>query len=586
MAVSIGSQLELLSKQLADLYFVKRDYTSLIGFLSKDITWIGTREKEICESIEDAKKHFAEEQKNDKGYFIIEDSWIKAKEVDDETGIVLANFKLRMSKDYALNMQQKVRFSIIWKKQKGLWKIIHIHNSLPDMLIDKKVFFNEEINKSAYNDMNNQLDKVSNTDRLTGIHNTTGFINDVEKILEMNPNKKYAIIKLGIRDFRYINRMYGYNYGDKVLKNIAKNLARSCHNNETCARIEKDIFALFYEFKSKEAIEKRMNRVRQKIIDKRILNKMKSSINFVTGIYIIDNYRNEAVIDMLDKALLAQKSVSKTSILEQYIYYDDWMLDQQFNCSRLLDEIKPAMDNNEFQLYIQPQYDIRTNELVAGEALCRWIKKEEIILPNNFIPLLEENGIILSFDFYMLEQLCKFMRKWIDAGLNVVPISINQSRLHIGQKNYIKDFCAMVDKYNIPHHLIIFELTESAFVEKQDEMLKLASQLHQLEFQLAIDDFGTGFASLNLLSVVLADILKIDKSLLDDVKNNQRSRSIIQKIIELAHDIDMKVVCEGIETQPQFTYLNEIGCDIGQGYLLSRPISSKEFEEKILSLYA
>lgn len=582
MAVSVESQLEVLSKQLADLYFVKRDYASLMGFLSKNITWIGTGEKEICENIEDAKRYFTEELKVYDGYFIIEDSWVKATEVDDETGIVLANLKLRMSKDSSFDMQQIVRFSVVWRKQHGLWKIIHLHNSLPDMVMEDGIYFNVDAAKASYNYLSDQVDKASNTDRLTGINNTNGFIADVQKLFGLHPDKHYAIVKFGIRDFRYVNRTYGYSYGDKVLKNIAKNLTKSCHSDETCARIEKDIFAILYEFKGKEAMEKRLNHAREKIIDKRILNKMESSINFIAGIYIVDNQKNEAVIDMLDKALLAQKSVPRSNIGSQYIYYDDWMLDQQFNRSRLLEAVKPAMDRKEFQLYIQPQYDINTNALVAGEALCRWIRKDKVILPNDFIPLLESNGLILSFDFYMLEQLCQATRKWLDDGLDVVPISINQSRLHIGQKNYVEDFCSMVDKYDIPHHLITFELTESAFVEKQDEMLKIASHLHKLNFQLAIDDFGTGFASLNLLSVISADVLKIDKSLLDDVKNNPRARAIIKKVIELAHDIDMTVVCEGIETEPQLSYLKEIGCDIGQGYLLSRPISAKEFEEESL----
>lgn len=584
MAVSIESQLEILSKQLANLYFEKRDYASLMGFLSKDITWIHAREKEICRNIEDAKKHLEQELKKYDGSFIIEDSWIKATEIDDETGIVLANLKLRIPKENARIMKHKIRFSVIWKKQKGLWKIIHIHDSLPNLENDEDFFSNTDSTKVSYDYMSDQLDKASNTDRLTGINNTNGFIQEVEKLFRLYPEKKYAIIKFGIRDFRYVNRTYGYSYGDKVLKSIAKNLVKSCHSNETCARIEKDIFGILYEFKNKEAMEKRINRVRQRIIDKRILNKMESSINFIAGIYIVDSSRNEAVIDMLDKAFLAQKNIPRTSIGSKYVYYDDWMFDNQFNRNRLLEAIKPAMDHKEFQLYIQPQYDINTNELMAGEALCRWIKNDEIILPNKFIPLLEENGIILSFDFYMLERLCESMKHWIDTELKVVPISINQSRLHIGQKNYIEEFCAMVDKYNIPHQLITFELTESAFVEKQDEMLKLASQLHKENFQLAIDDFGTGFASLNMLSVVSADVLKIDKCLLDDVKNNQRARAIIKKVIELAHDINMVVVCEGIETEPQLAYLKEIRCDMGQGYLLSRPINSKEFEEKCLSI--
>lgn len=217
--------------------------------------------------------------------------------------------------------------------------------------------------------------------------------------------------------------------------------------------------------------------------------------------------------------------------------------------------------------------------IISGEALCRWKKPDgSIVQPNDFIPAFEEYGLIINFDFHMLEVLCSQMRKWIDQGLHLKPISINQSRLHIGYENYLENFCATVDRHHIPHDYIAFELTESAFVEQQDEMVELASQLHKKGFQLAIDDFGTGYASLNFLSVVSADILKIDKCLLDGIEKSQRSRTIIEKTIELAHEINMTVTCEGIETQEQLEYLSRIGCDIGQGYLIGRPMEAKQFE--------
>ena len=251
--------------------------------------------------------------------------------------------------------------------------------------------------------------------------------------------------------------------------------------------------------------------------------------------------------------------------------------------NELLESAIPAMQNDEYKLYIQPQFDIQTHRIISGEALCRWQKEDgTLIPPNDFIPVFEEYGMIISFDFHMLELLCRQMRKWMDEGLELKPISINQSRLHIENEAYLEDFCSTVDRYGIPHEDIAFELTESAFVEQQDEMLKLASNLHKRGFQLAIDDFGTGYASLNFLSVVSADILKIDKCLLDGIENNKRSRSIIEKTIELAHEIDMTVICEGIE------YLSRIGCDIGQGFLIGRPMESRQFEklwmqDKVLS---
>lgn len=344
-----------------------------------------------------------------------------------------------------------------------------------------------------------------------------------------------------------------------------------------------------YRFFTKDEMSYRENKVRMKLIDKRISKKINMDICFVAGIYLPQDIRHEHVIDMLDKALIAQQSVPKNITGSRSVYYDDAMMNNMIQKNELLESAIPAMQNDEYKLYIQPQFDIQTHRIISGEALCRWQKEDgTLIPPNDFIPVFEEYGMIISFDFHMLELLCRQMRKWMDEGLELKPISINQSRLHIENEAYLEDFCSTVDRYGIPHEDIAFELTESAFVEQQDEMLKLASNLHKRGFQLAIDDFGTGYASLNFLSVVSADILKIDKCLLDGIENNKRSRSIIEKTIELAHEIDMTVICEGIETEEQLEYLSRIGCDIGQGFLIGRPMESRQFEklwmqDKVLS---
>ena len=251
----------------------------------------------------------------------------------------------------------------------------------------------------------------------------------------------------------------------------------------------------------------------------------------------------------------------------------------QYQRSKLLEEAPKAMEENEFSLYIQPQFDLTSGALVAGEALVRWITKEGIRMPGEFIPIFEEQGFIFSFDYYMLDKICQQMRKWIDEGVEVHPVSTNQSRLHIEEENYFKDFCAVIDRYQIPHEYIIFELTESAFVENSEKMIKLTKQLHEHHYKIAIDDFGTGYASLNLLSVVPADILKIDKSMLKGYNTNIRTQIIIEKIIQLAHDIGMSVVCEGIEEQAEWEYLKKIGCNIGQGFLMGKPIEAEAYQK-------
>ena len=205
-----------------------------------------------------------------------------------------------------------------------------------------------------------------------------------------------------------------------------------------------------------------------------------------------------------------------------------------------------------------------------------------MLLPDQFIPMFEHNGFILEFDFYMLEVLCRQLRAWLDTGLEVKPISINQSRRHLCSEGYLERFCAMVDRYKVPHECIVFELTESAFVEFGGETMALARQLHQQGFLLAIDDFGTGYASLHSVSRMAADILKIDRSLLENFETNPRSRVILQKVVEMARETQMISVCEGVETPEQKGYLKQLGCDWIQGFLYARPMPAQAFGQNCL----
>lgn len=261
-------------------------------------------------------------------------------------------------------------------------------------------------------------------------------------------------------------------------------------------------------------------------------------------------------------------------------YYYEGMQIQSYINSDLLAKAPKAIEEKQFYCYIQPQLELKSGEVIGGEVLVRWVLEDGTVrMPNEFIPLFEEQGFITNFDFYMLETLCEKMQLWLREGISILPLSINQSRLHMQEDNYVDRFCAIVDKFEIPHHFIVFELTESGYVENNEKITMIAKQLHQKGFQIAIDDFGTGYASLNLLSIVEADILKVDKSLLDACEENEKASLVLQEIISLAHKMKMRVVCEGIETLRQKEFLVSMGCDIGQGYLFTKPIEAQQFAE-------
>ena len=458
-----------------------------------------------------------------------------------------------------------------------LWKISHIHNSIADGRAGEDTNFNLSIAQSNYEEINDSINKASNTDKLTNINNARGFEQDLNRLLRENKTSKYALVKFGIKNFRFINQKYSFEVGDEVLKNIAKNLNNSINENETCGRIEKDNFAMLYHIENKEQLEKRLLTVRETLIDRSLYNKLDFEINLKAGVYFIKD-SHEITKEILDKALIAMQSITHISQMNIPIYYEEGMLEKQYFNSRIIEEAPRAIANDEFELYIQPQFDIRTREIISGEALTRWrLPNGDLQMPNTFIPAFEQYGMILAFDFYMLEKLCKQLRKWIDQGIAIYPISINQSRLHINERNYLNDFCKIVDQYKIPHQYITFELTESAFIDDGEKMIELADGIKEKGFQLAIDDFGTGYASINLLADINADILKLDRGLLTNCHFNKRLQKITEMIITLSHSLGMRVVAEGIETEEQLAFLRNIQCDIGQGYLIGKPIEAKEF---------
>ena len=310
---------------------------------------------------------------------------------------------------------------------------------------------------------------------------------------------------------------------------------------------------------------------------------LKHTLQYIGGVYLIQDACGESIKSMLDKAVLAMQYVERNSRASDFVYFEDWMLEQKNRRSELLEEAVKAIQEDTFQLFIQPQFLISDGSVVSGEALSRWFLKDgSCVSPDEFIPLFEKHGVISGFDFYVLHKLCKFMRTCLDEGKELLPISINQSRLHIKERQYLRRFCEIVDSYAIPHEKLVFELTESAFTDNANDLQVFMKDIHDAGFQIAIDDFGTGYAGIGMLSQVDADILKLDKGMLNGINTDRRQMTIFWKIIEMAHSIGMQVICEGIETREQYADLRMLRCDIGQGFLVSRAIAATEFAEKYL----
>lgn len=246
----------------------------------------------------------------------------------------------------------------------------------------------------------------------------------------------------------------------------------------------------------------------------------------------------------------------------------------------LCSEIRKAMQNRELKVYYQPQYNSLTNKLTSAEALVRWQKPDgTIVMPGSFIPQLEKNGAILELDWYMLEEVCIFLKHQKEEGIHSVPVAVNFSRLHVDEKGFTRRLCEIVDRYEIPHKMIEVEVTESAFVEQSEKIIDLIRQIRKEGFSVAIDDFGSGLSSLSFVKDAPVDILKLDRSLFSSNCEDEKERIVLESIFIFAHRLKLTTVAEGVETKEQLGFLRTCDCKIIQGFLYAKPMPEKDFWE-------
>ncbi len=253
---------------------------------------------------------------------------------------------------------------------------------------------------------------------------------------------------------------------------------------------------------------------------------------------------------------------------------------------KILEErLKNGIKNNEFVIYLQPKFYTNTGKLAGAEALIRWNRDGKLVMPNIFIPLFEKYELVTVLDTYVLENICRLQQQWRKQEYNIVPISVNESRLHLYNENHINDLIDLVNKYNVQPNTIELEMTETTVVHNVELAKEAEKNVHKLGFIVSMDDFGTGYSSFSMLKNINIDVLKMDKSFFDDVLESRRGKIIIEAVIEMSHKLNIKVVAEGIETKEQVEYLKNIKCDMIQGYYFERPIKVEEFEEKYMKHY-
>lgn len=423
------------------------------------------------------------------------------------------------------------------------------------------------------------FEKLAYTDPVTGGWNQSKFYKETDKI--KFDEGKYAIGYINIENFKYINDFYGREQGDIVLKFMNRMLDDMMQPDGMYARVLADRFVFLMPYIDYNTIKYNFETYISNI-EINIAGFADSVIVKSTcGIYLADN-DSGSVRDMVDKASIAEKR-ARDDAKSPIMLYDETLNAEFIKNQEMTASMKKALENNEFAVYLQPKVDINSEIPVGCEALVRWISPEKgYIQPGDFIPLFEKNGFVTEVDFFVLEQVCKMLRRRIDSGLPVFPVNVNQSRLHVNDRMYLSMLQDMLNKYDIPMNLVVFEITESAFIEDSHTMIGLINKMKALGFNFSMDDFGSGYSSFNLLKDMPVDELKIDKEFLESTDDSKKSRYIIEKIVQMAHGLDIRVVCEGVERKEQVEFLREIECDIIQGYYYSKPMPMEEYEKYLL----
>lgn len=412
-----------------------------------------------------------------------------------------------------------------------------------------------------------------NTDKLTGLVRGNDYYSLVEQLINNNPDIEYSIVSIDIEHFKMFNEWYGFKEGDKFLIEIGSKL------NE----IDKTINSISGYFGDDNFCIVLPNKEQNyKLLELKLSDYIKTHGNGVSflphyGVYVIKD-RSLNVSQMYDRAMLANDN-SKGNFTERFSYYNDEMLGKLKNEQTIQQEVKKGMMNNEFTFYLQPQYNIETDKIIACEALVRWINKDGSIIPAyKFIPVLEKTGFIVEIDKFVWEEVFKWIKSLIDKGIKPIPISVNVSRIDLYYLDVASIFCGLLDKYKIEPSLIDIEITESAYIESFEKIKSTLNKLQSVGFRILMDDFGSGYSSLNMLKNVDVDILKLDMKFLELNKDNQKGVNILESIINMIKIINIPMICEGVETEEQKNLLIEIGCRYAQGYLFNRPMPKEKFE--------
>lgn len=418
-------------------------------------------------------------------------------------------------------------------------------------------------------------------DPVTGGYTAYRFNNEAEELIRKSSAGDYTFVSVNIENFKLMNDTYGYHEGNRILKHVHDTLKKHMEKGELLVRSSADNFSILIHSIRNERLFQELDQIANEVNSFNDTLSEKQWLMFKVGIYqIMDT--DLMIVYIRDRANIARKKAKNAKVHALYScgFYEEEDRVSLKHENVIKNKMHDALKNRDFKVYFQPKIDISTNKIRGAEALVRWQDKDMgLIPPDDFIPLFERIGFIRELDLYMFEQVCIYLRQWIDQGLQPVPVSVNLSRVHLKDKHFLLPFVEVQKKHRIPSELLELELTEMAFLDYQDEIQEAIYSIHKAGYACSLDDFGSGYSSLNNLETLDIDVLKLDRKFLQSARTKgDKGHIVIEELVHMASRLGITVCCEGVETEEQRIFLEECCCEMGQGYLFSRPIEAAAFE--------
>ncbi len=422
------------------------------------------------------------------------------------------------------------------------------------------------------------INKSLSVDFNTGLLSLSGFMSIGATLLNQDRLQDYTAMYINIKNFKYINGKIGNKNGDIVIKEYAIALGGMLLDDEYAARLGGDNFTLLIKKGRRDIIAEGLSCISINTN----YGGMEHHLNISARIGMYDIMQGDEMPHVMN-CISAAIAMAKRRNAEDIVLFSQAIVSRMAREQAIATDFPFAVKEREFVVYYQPKVDVRNHEICGCEALVRWLKNGKLVPPLEFIPLFERDGSICTLDFYVLDQVCRDIKKWTDMGVEPVTVSVNFSKMHLQNPDIAQQILDVVDKYGIEHRYIEIELTEMSDYSDYDAVKKLVNAMKENNIVTSIDDFGTGYSSLNLLTDFMFDVVKLDKSFIDNViKNGSKTDEIVvRNMVKMLRELDMKTVAEGVETPDQARFLNSIDCSVVQGYLYDKPLCEEEFFERL-----